>query len=118
MNTLQANEGEWTWSFHAASNPPGQSSLTPEQMSGTSELPDHTKGAAAGQIARYDYATATKGEWVLRASGADGPGKPVGDITLPEGCDSLTLWFRLEGTNVTDTAMGLDSVAVEDLGKR
>jgi len=42
----------------------------------------------------------------------------VGDITLPEGCDSITLWFRLEATNVTGTAVGLDSVALEDLGKR
>ena len=82
------------------------------------ELPDHTKGPNAGEMARYDFSTATKGEWVLRSSGADGPGKSVGDITLPEGCGSITLWFRLEGTNVADIACGVDSVALEDLGKR
>jgi hypothetical protein len=118
MNTLQAKEGAWSWSFHAAANPPGRNTLTPEQMSGVAELPDRTKGPAAGQIARYDYATASKGEWVLRSSGADGPGKAGGDIALPDGCDSITLWFRLEGTNVTDTAVGVDSVALEDLGRR
>jgi hypothetical protein len=82
------------------------------------ELPDHTKGPTAGQVARYDYATSTKGEWLLRSSGTEGSGKSVGDITLPEGCDSITLWFRLEGTNVADTAVGVDSVALEDLGKQ
>jgi hypothetical protein len=118
LSTLQAKEGEWSWSFHATANRPGHNSLTPEQMSGMSELPDRTKGPRAGQIAKYDYATSTKGEWVVRSSGVDGPGKSVGDIALPEGCDSITLWFRLEGTNVTGTAVGLDSVALEDLGKR
>jgi hypothetical protein len=118
MNTLQAKEGAWSLSFHAAPNPPGRRSLTPEQMSGMAQLLDQTKRPTAGQIAKYDYATATKGEWVSRSSGADGPGKSVGDITLPAGCDSITLWFRLEGTNATDTACGLDSVALEDLGKR
>jgi hypothetical protein len=118
MNTLQAKDGAWSWSFHARSNPPGPNNLTPEQMAGMAELPDHTKGPTAGRIARYDSATSTKGEWVLRSSGTEGPGKSVGDITLPEGCDSLTLWFRLEGTNVADIAVGFDSVALEDLGKR
>ncbi len=118
MNTLQAKEGAWSWSFHATYNAARLSSLTPEQMAGVAELPDHAKGPAAGQIAKYDYVTSTKGEWVLRSSGADGPGKAAGDITLPEGCDSITLWFRLEGTNVADIAVALDSVALEDLGKR
>ncbi len=118
LNTLESKEGAWSWSFHAAYNPPGRNGLTPEQMSGMAELPDHTKGPAAGQIARYDSCTATKGEWVSGSSGSDGPGKSVGDITLPQGCDAITLWFRLEGTNVTDTAVGVDSVALEDLGRR
>lgn len=118
MNTLESKEGAWSWSFHAAANAPGATSLTPEQMSGAAELPDHTKGPTAGQIARYDSTTASKGEWIPRSSGADGPGKSVGDITLPEGCDSITLWFRLEGANVADIACGVDSVALEDLGKR
>jgi hypothetical protein len=118
LNTLQAKEGAWLWSFHAAPNPPGRHGLTAEQMAGIAELPDHTKGPTAGQVARYDYATSTKGQWVLRSSGTEGPGKSVGDITLPQGCDSITLWFRLEGTNVPDTAVGVDSVSLEDLGKR
>jgi hypothetical protein len=118
MNTLESKEGAWSWSFHAAANASGRNSLTPEQMSGAAELPDHTKGPTAGQIAKYDYATSTKGQWVTRSSGAEGPGKAVGDIVIPAGCDSITLWFRLEGTNVTDTACGVDSVALEDLGKR
>jgi hypothetical protein len=117
INTLQAKAGAWSWSFHAAANSPGQNSLTPEEMSGSAELPGHAKGPTAGQIARYDSATATKGEWVLCSSGAEGPGKTTGDITVPEGCDSITLWLRLEGTNVADIACGLDSVALEDLGK-
>ena len=118
LNTLQAKEGEWSWSFHAAANPPGLKGLTAEQMAGVAELPDHSKGGAAGQIARYDYAASTKGAWVPCSAGAGSAGKSVGDITLPEGCDSITLWFRLEGTNVADTACGVDSVALEDLGRR
>ena len=118
MNTLESKEGAWSWSFHAAANAPGRIGLAPEQMSGAAELPDHTSGPTAGRIARYDSSTATKGEWVSRSSGAEGPGKSVGDITLPPGCDSITLWFRLEGTNVGNIASGVDSVALEDLGKR
>ncbi len=118
MNTLESKEGAWSWSFHAAANASGRNSLTPEQMSGAAESPDHAKGPTAGQIARYDSATASKGEWVPGSSGADGPGKSVGDITLPQGCDSITLWWRLEGTNVVNIACGVDSVALEDLGKR
>ena len=118
LNTLQAKEGEWTWSFHAAANPPGLKSLTAEQMAGVAELPDHSKGGAVGQIARYDYAASTKGAWVPWSAGAGSAGKSVGDITLPEGCDSITLWFRLEGTNADDIACGVDSLALEDLGKR
>ena len=118
LNTLQAKEGAWSWSFHAAANPPSRNGLAPEQMSGMAELPDHTKGPNAGEKARYDSATTTQGQWIARSSGADGPGKAVGDITLPEGCDSVTLWFRLEGTNIMDTAVGVDTVALEDLGER
>ena len=38
----------WSFSFHAAYNPPTGEPLTPAQMAGTARLPDKTKGPNAG----------------------------------------------------------------------
>lgn len=117
LNTLTSKVGNWNFSFHAAPNPPGVEKLTAAQMAGVAGLPDGTNGAMAGQIACYDSALTTEGKWITRSSGTDGPGKATGDITLPAGVTSLTIWFRLEGTNVSNCAVGLDSVTIEDMGK-
>jgi hypothetical protein len=65
---------------------------------------------------RYDSETTTEGNWIVRLFGATGSGSAGGDITLPQGVNSVTIWFRFEGTNIPDCVVGLDSVIIEDLG--
>jgi len=114
LNTFQAQEGKWNFSFHAAHNSASGENLTAAQMAGAEALPDGKKGPAAGQIARYDSATNTHGKWVEHSSEKSGA-----DITLPaDGVNSLTVWFRHEGNDEAETEAGLDAVAIEDLGKR
>jgi hypothetical protein len=118
MNTLETKQGNWSFSFHAAYNPSSGEDLTPAQMAGDEALPNGTKGKAAGQIAKYDSTTTTDGKWVERSSEKKTADNPTGDITLPaKGSDSITIWFRFEGKDVADVAVGLDSVTIEDLGK-
>jgi hypothetical protein len=120
LNTLETKrEGNWSFSFHAAYNPASGEDLTPAQMAGSAALPDQSTGPTAGQIAKYDAKATTVGVWFERASDTAGSGKVIGDITLPaEGVSSLTVWFRLEGKEVTNAAVGIDSVTIEDLSKR
>jgi hypothetical protein len=115
MNTLRSGDGIWSFSFHAAFNMPGSNSLTTEQMSGSSELPDHTMGPTAGLLALCDSATLTKGNWVVRSSDSTSANTSSRDITLPGTSDSITVWFRLQGEGSTDVSVGLDSVTVEEL---
>lgn len=105
------------FTFHAAANPASGEDLTPAQMAGEEPLPNGTKGKTAAQIARYDSRVTTEGKWVERFSSHPKPDNPTGDITLPPGCDSITLWFRLEGNEAGDVVVGLDSVTLEDLGQ-
>jgi len=118
LNTLEAKkEGSWSLSFHAAYNPPTGQDLTSAQMAGVAELPDKSLGPTAGQIARCDASTTTDAAWIVRASDATGPGQSIGDITLPKGVSSITVWFRHDGTDVSGTAVALDSVSIEDITK-
>lgn len=114
MNTLKSQEGKWSFSFHAAYNPANGVNLTPSQMAGLDELPEKSKGRDAGLIARLDAGSKTDGKWVGRFSG-----KSSGDIVIPsEGVTAITVWFRLEGTDVPNSVVGFDSVTIEDLGGR
>jgi len=118
LNTLESKKGNWAFTLHAAYNPASGEDLTPAQMAGEVALPNGAKGKTAGQIARYDSKTTTDGNWVERSSEKKTADNPAGDITLPaKGSDSITIWFRLEGKDATDVAVGLDSVTIEDLGK-
>ncbi len=118
LNTLNTTNGNWSFSVHAAYNPASGEELTSAQMAGVAELPDGSSGPTAGQIAGYQSALTTRGNWITRSSGVEGPGKATGDITLPADATSITIWFRLEGTNASHCAVGVDSVTIEDLGIR
>ena len=120
MSTLETKEGNWAFSLHAASDGPGAEGLTSAQLAGGAELPDGTKGSTAGQIARYGGSETTQGKWIASHSCSGGSGESKTDIMLPAtGADSISVWFRLEGTNVTNTvAVGFDSVSIEDIGKQ
>jgi hypothetical protein len=118
LNTLESKEGAWAFTFHAAYNPASGEDLSSAQMAGDLALPNGAKGKAAGQIASYDSTTTTDGKWGERSSEKKTADNPTGDTTLPaKGSDSITIWFRFEGKDVTDVAVGLDSVTIEDLGK-
>ncbi|MBE0540137.1 MAG: hypothetical protein IH623_02000 [Verrucomicrobia bacterium] len=118
LNTLESKDRNWSFSFHAAYNPASGGDLTPAQMAGEAALPNGARGKAAGQIAKCESATTTDGKWVERSSGKKTPENLTGDITLPaKGSDSITIWFRLEGKDIGETAVGLDSVTINDLGR-
>jgi len=111
INTFNMREGKWKLSLYATHNAAGSPALTAAQMAGKDAVPGGATGAKP--IARYDATAHTGGEWVMRSSQAG-----EGEITLPDaGADSITVWFRLEGTGESETEVGFDSLMIEDLGK-
>jgi len=117
LNTLGTRAtNNWMFSLHAVYNPSNAQLLSAEQMAGAAALPDGSKGPAAGLVARYDANKLTDGNWADHFSTGSESGKPSTDITLPKGSDTITIWFRLTGNNVTNIVAGFDSVTLEDLG--
>lgn len=132
LNTLNMNpSGNWSYSAHATHNGTA-GTLTPRQMAGLDPLPDGSLGGAAGRLVRYHSAGRpdvppgppsglppgppagvkpnwTKGAWIESATGGELP-----DITIPPGCDSLTVWLRLSGSGDI-SGVGMDWLALEDL---
>ncbi len=112
MNTLQSHEEKWEFSFHAACCAADDVILTAAQMAGLESIPDASIGSDAGLIARHN-ATSMADGWISHTSGTS-----VQDIILPStGSSSITVWFRFEGTDVTNCQVGVQSVTIEDLGK-
>ena len=140
MNTLNmTTSGNWRYSFHAAVNAPGGPDLTPDQMAGLIPLPDGSSGLTAGRIAEYKskghpdvppgppagvppgppegiQGVITNNQWIERTTDENppGPGKVIGNITLPPGADTITCWLRLEGAGEV-SGVGMDWIALEDL---
>jgi hypothetical protein len=108
----------WSFSLHAAANPPGESRLSEAQMAGRVELPSGNKGPNSAQVARYDSAHYTKGQWATLSSGVPGADNQAGDVSLPAGSDSMTIWFRVEGSDGGDVTAAFDSLTLEDLGSK
>ena len=116
INTFGMAKGKWSVSLHAAYNAATGEDLTSAQMAGAAELPDKGNGAVDGEIAKYDSTTTTDGKWV------DSPSKlstseTVKVITLPNGINSITVWLKHDGTEVTGSMVGIDSVTIEDVRK-
>ena len=119
MNTLATKSGDWSFTLNASPNKATIADLTAVQMAGVAELPNNIEGAAAGLIAKFDSTKLTDGKWVECASGPSKDGKTTSDIFLPVGGGtSITIWFRFEGKDMLDCAVGLDSVSIEDLGEQ
>jgi len=113
LSTLEmdAAQGDWAVSLHAAYNRPGRVDLTAEQLSGLAMLPDGSKGAEAGLIAFYGPQLTTKRTWEKRSTGKEWRGLAAPDIVLPLGSESITVWLRCHGVG----AFGIDWVKLEDL---
>jgi len=116
LNTLEMSNGDWNFSYHAAYNSTDGANLTSAQMAGVDPLPDGTNGKEAGRIASYNSADKTGGAWITRSTDQDGPGKQIGNLTIPtNGINSLTVWLRFEGTNVSSCRVGADSLCIEEI---
>lgn len=59
-------------------------------------------------------ASTTNGQWVERTSDQVAPDNKIGNITLPPGADTITVWLRLEGSGDV-SGFGMDYIALEDL---
>ncbi|MFP4028166.1 MAG: hypothetical protein ACLFWL_10270 [Candidatus Brocadiia bacterium] len=117
LSTLKKDEaeGDWAFSFHAIPDGAAGKDLTPKQMAGKTALPDGSSGPKAGRIVRYDADHTTEGKWIKSTTAPDdrSPGREIGDITLPEGVTSISLWARHSGEN--STGVGYLWVKLEDL---
>jgi hypothetical protein len=103
----------WTFSIHATPGVAGKNEdPTYEQFMGVSSWADEKPDPLIGQIACYGPETTTGGEWVERVSGDGGPGSTLGVITLPEGCDRITVWLRCTGP--IPKGVGMDWIQFED----
>ena len=116
LNLLEAAKDNWTFTMHAAPNPPGGARLSAEQMAGQSDLLNAAKGSSAAQILKLDSNHQARCQWENHSSDETSSNNVAKDIALPAGSDSLTVWFRLEGSNSGKTSVGIDSVTIEDLG--
>jgi hypothetical protein len=117
LNTLDMDKakGQWSFSFHAARNAPGGKDFTPEQMSGEAALPDGSKGEKAGRIVCYGPGQTTTREWVYSSTDPAQrcPGREIGDITLPEKVDTITVWLRHQAED--SKGVGYLWIKLEDL---
>lgn len=115
INTLKmdACKGNWSFSLHAAHNGPTGSDLTPQQLAGLAPLPVGGSGPKAGRIALYGPGMTTNGKWIKRSTDKPRPGLEIGDITLPAGVDTITVWVRHSGSD--STGVGIDWVKLQDL---
>jgi len=118
VNVLEPGTRDWTFSVHAAPELPGRVKFTAAQLAGVDELPSKAKGPTAAQIARIDSNHHTTGKWLTVSSGDKRQDNVARDITLPDGCDSITVWFRLESKDGAEVAVGFDSLTIQDLGKK
>lgn len=110
---MDSAQGNWELSVHAAYNGIGGTPLTVDQLRGAAVLADGSTGSTAGRIAAYGPGNTTNAEWVVRATGDGGVGSEVGDITLPSGVDTITVWLKHSGEN--STGVGLDWLRIEDV---
>jgi hypothetical protein len=105
MNTLamDPNDTTWSYSLHMTPHGPRDEVLNAQHFAGTRALPNQQIGPAAGRVAEYRRSTTQK-EYI----------KQSGELTLPTGADSITVWLRYSSTKET-TGVSLDWIKLEDL---
>jgi hypothetical protein len=118
-------EGDWSFSLHAVPTSQAKSDLTVQQMAGLAALPDGSSGPDAGLIVLYGLGVwpdatqqiTTRPKCRTASAPAEGPVADLvtGDIKLPEGADTITVWVRHEAAH--STGVGLDWVRLEDVTK-
>jgi hypothetical protein len=116
MNTFATapKKGSWSFSLHACCEAPGTDGVTVDQMTAKAPLPDGSTGPEAGQVACFNHdGEGTAGKWVAVSTGSDNPGKKIGDLTLPDNCTAISVWFRVGAD--CETQFGTDYMALEDV---
>lgn len=115
MNTFDLDEaqGDWAFTFHAAPQPAGIT-LSPEQMAGIAPLPDGESGPDAGLVAAFGPGATTRGKFVECSTGARGSHSTAADITLPDGAEVITVWFRYHGPPSAG-GVGFDWIKLKDI---
>ncbi|MCG3196756.1 MAG: hypothetical protein GHCLOJNM_01232 [bacterium] len=108
-----AVSGPWSLSFHVAPRRSDASPLTPEELAGLVPIRGRSPDFASTQIARLTRDTSQPNRWEPRSTGDTREDNRAADIALPEGMDTLVVWFRAEGS--VPPRAGFDSVTLEDL---
>jgi len=106
LNTLDMdrNQADWSFSLHMAHNGSNGEDFSAHQFAGTKALPDGKVGSKAGLVAEYGAAATTKRKYVAH----------TGDITLPDGVNSVTVWLRHSSSKAT-TGVALDWLQLKDV---
>ncbi len=118
LNKLDAQAGSLPVTLHAVQLPGHGKDLTQKQMAGEEALPNGRRGKSAGELARHDATGGVNGQHTGMPSGVRPLETVAGEITLSGDSDSIAVWFRAEGEDAREVPVWLDSLAVEDLGKR
>jgi len=120
-------QGDWSFSLHAVPVEKSKSTLTAQQMAGQAALPDGKAGPEADRIAIYapgasptpaQQQPTTRPKRRRASASAVGPVADLvtGDITLPTGADTITVWVRHQAAH--STGVGLDWIRLVDITTR
>lgn len=115
MNTFEMDnvQGDWAFTFHAVAHGSGIT-LSPEQMAGITPLPDGESGPDAGLVAAFGPGATTRGKFVECSTGARGSHSTAADITLPDGAEVITVWFKYHGPPSAG-GVGFDWIKLKDI---
>lgn len=100
--------------------PRGSADLTPAQMIGEEPLPGGKRGKAAGLLG-WVSAGVTNGNASMSETmqvGSNLSGTVGGEFTLSDRSDSIAVWVRVESQQAAEVGLILDSLVIEELGKR
>lgn len=112
---MDSMQGNWSLALCAIALASGGESITPDQLAGTSPLPDGRSGPDAGRIAVFSRGYTTKNEFKIVISRADAQNPLEGsNITLPSGAGAIAVWVRFESEDPKGM-VGLSGVRLEDL---
>ena len=102
-----AESPEWSFTAHAV-----PSNIFSSETPAAEDFVD--ANASQTQILRYDPRNTTSGQWITRTTGDKGPGSCIDCISLPEQCDSLTVWLKCSGH--MPNGVGISGFRLEVLG--